>query len=83
MRSAAQDFDVEAVWLFGSAVEDEASARDIGLAVEGLARKRFFDFYGRPYFELPQPVDLVYLSQDPPIGAVIRARGVRIYGRGS
>ena len=83
VRSAAEEFGVEAVWLFGSAVEDEASARDIDLAVEGLRPERFFDFYGRLYFALPQPVDLVDLSQDPPIAAIVRARGVRIYERGS
>ncbi len=33
VRSAAEEFGVEAVWLFGSAAEDEASARDIDLAV--------------------------------------------------
>jgi len=83
VRSVAEDFDVEAVWLFGSAVEDEASARDIDLAVEGLPRERFFDFYGRLYFELSKPVDLVDLSQNPPIATIIRAKGVRIYERGS
>ena len=83
VRSAAQDFDVDAVWLFGSAVEGEASARDIDLAVEGLAQERFFDFYRRLYFELPKAVDLVDLSQDPPIASIVRARGVRIYERGS
>ena len=83
VRSAAQDFDVDAVWLFGSAVEDEASARDIDLAVEGLPRERFFDFYGRLYFELPKPVDLVDLSLNPPVAAIIRSKGVRIYERGS
>jgi predicted nucleotidyltransferase len=71
------------VWLFGSAVEDEASARDFDLAVEGLARERFFEFYGRLYFELPKPVDLVDLSQNPPIATIVRAKGVRIYERGS
>jgi predicted nucleotidyltransferase len=83
VRSAAEDFDVDAVWLFGSAVEDEASARDIDLAVEGLPQDRFFDFYGRLYFKLPKPVDLVDLSQDPPIASIIRAKGVRLYERGS
>jgi predicted nucleotidyltransferase len=83
VRSAARDFDVDAVWLFGSAVEDEALARDIDLAVEGLPQDRFFDFYGRLYFELPKPVDLVDLSQDSPIASIIRAKGVRIYERGN
>ena len=83
VNSAAKDFDVDVVWLFGSAGEDEAAARDIDLAVEGLPAERFFDFYDRLYFELPKPVDLVDLSANPPIAAIIRAKGVRIYERGS
>ena len=83
VRSVARDFDVDAVWLFGSAVEDETTARDIDLAVEGLSPQRFFDFYGRLYFLLPKPVDLTDLSQNPPIAGIVRARGVRIYERGS
>lgn len=83
VRAAAEEFDVDTVWLFGSAAENETSARDIDLAVEGLAPNRFFDFYRRLYFELPKPVDLVDLSENPPIAAIIRAKGVRIYERGS
>lgn len=81
IRDCAHDFHVETVWLFGSAMGDEATARDYDLAVEGLAPERFLDFYGRLYFDLPKPVDLVDLSQNPPITAIIRAKGVRIYER--
>ena len=81
VKACAEDFGVKAVWLFGSALEDESSATDIDLAVEGLAPSRFFDFYGRLFFELPKPVDLVDLEQEPPIAAVVRTRGVRIYER--
>ena len=83
VQSAARDFDVTAVWLFGSALQDEAMARDIDLAVEGLPQERFFDFYGRLYFNLPKPVDLVDLSQNPPIAPIVRAKGMRIYERRS
>lgn len=68
--------------MFGSALEDEEAAVDIDLAVEGLAPEKFFDFYGRLFFDLPKPVDLVDLSQDPPIASIIREKGVRIYERG-
>jgi hypothetical protein len=51
------------------------------LAVEGLQPEKFFDFYGRLFFELPKPVDLVDLSQNPPIAAIIRSQGVSIYER--
>lgn len=82
IAAIAEDFQPTAVWMFGSALEDEQAAVDIDLAVEGLAPERFFDFYGRLFFELPKPVDLVDLSQDPPIAAIIREKGARIYERG-
>ena len=77
----AKEYDVDAVWLFGSALADEDRALDIDLAVEGIAPERFFDFYARLFFELPKPVDLVDLSQNPPIAAIIREKGIRIYER--
>jgi predicted nucleotidyltransferase len=83
IRSAAEEFGAETVWLFGSAAEDEAAAADIDLAVEGLPGERFFDFYDRVYFALSKPVDLVDLSGNPPIAAIVRARGVRVYERRS
>jgi len=82
ITEAAKDFQVSAIWLFGSALENEEQATDIDLAVEGLAPEKFFEFYGRLFFELPKPVDLVDLSQEPPIAAIIREKGVRIYERG-
>jgi len=81
VRACAEDFGVKSVWLFGSTLENESQATDIDLAVEGLLPEKFFDFYGRLYFELPRPVDLVDLGQEPPIAALIRERGVRIYER--
>jgi len=81
VRGCAEDFRVKSVWLFGSALEDIDSAMDIDLAVEGLAPEKFFEFYGRLYFELPKPVDLIDLSANPPIASIIRRNGVRIYER--
>ena len=82
IEACAEQFKVKTVWLFGSALEDENKATDIDLAVEGLAPEKFFEFYGRLFFELPKPVDLVDMSQEPPIAAVVREKGVRIYERG-
>jgi len=81
IKSCAEQYGVKRVWLFGSSVEDEQHAKDIDLAVEGLAPEKFFDFYGRLFFELPKPVDLVDLSQNPPIATIIRQKGIRIYER--
>ncbi len=82
VEACAKQFKVKTVWLFGSALEDENEATDIDIAVEGLAPEKFFEFYGRLFFELPKPVDLVDLSQEPPIAAIVREKGVRIYERG-
>ncbi len=81
VKACAEQFKVKTVWLFGSALEDENEATDIDIAVEGLAPEKFFEFYGRLFFELPKPVDLVDLSREPPIAAIVREKGVRIYER--
>jgi predicted nucleotidyltransferase len=81
IENCARAFDVRTIWLFGSAVQDYAQARDIDLAVEGLPAEKFFDFYTKLFFELPKPVDLVDLSQEPPIASIIREKGIRIYER--
>ncbi len=79
IKACAEDFQVKSVWLFGSSLEDESKATDIDLAVEGLDSGKFFEFYGRLFFELPKPVDLIDLSQEPPIAVIVRENGVRIY----
>ena len=83
IRTCAREYGMGAVWLFGSSLEDESSAADIDLAVEGIDPRRFFDFYGRLFFGLPKPVDLVNMSENLPIVSIIRRTGVRIYGQGS
>jgi len=80
-EDCAREFDVGAVWLFGSSLGEQADARDIDLAVEGLPPSRFLKFYARLFWALPKPVDLVDMSQDLPIAAIIRSQGVRIYER--
>jgi len=81
IRSCAREFDVHAVWLFGSSLGDEATAHDVDLAVEGIAPKRFYDFYARLFCSLPKLVDLVDLSEDLPINILVRRHAGRIYER--
>ena len=81
VKTCAEEFNVQTVWLFGSALENEDQAIDIDLAVEGISPDQFFDFYGRLFFTLDKPVDLVDLAQNPPIASIIREKGVRIYER--
>jgi predicted nucleotidyltransferase len=77
----AREFDAETLWLFGSSLEDPEAARDIDLAVEGLAPERFFRFYFHLMLALPKPVDLVDLADDPSIAPIIRDTGILIYER--
>lgn len=76
----AREFGATALWLFGSSLDDDTHAHDIDLAVEGLTADQFFSFYRRLYFDLPKPVDLVDLSENPPLASIIREKGLRIYG---
>lgn len=77
----AKEFDVGAVWLFGSSLGYESAARDIDLAVEGISPDLFFKFYARLFLALPKPVDLIDLSEETSIASVVRTTGVRIYER--
>ena len=81
IKQSAREFDVRAIYLFGSALEDEGSARDIDLAVDGIKPNRFFDFYARLFFGLPKPVDLIDLAKDLPIVGLIRQTGTPIFER--
>jgi predicted nucleotidyltransferase len=81
IAACAREFDAKAVWLFGSALDDQQDARDIDLAVEGVAPEKFFHFYFRLMLALPKPVDLIDLSDDPPLSPIVREKGVRIYER--
>ena len=81
VTDCAREFNVSAIWLFGSMLTDPDHAHDIDLAVEGVAPEKFFAFYSRLWDVLPKPVDLVDLSEEPPIAPVIREEGVRIYER--
>lgn len=81
IAACAREFGVKTVWLFGSALEDESTARDIDLAVEGIEPRDFFRFYSRLATAIEKPVDLVDLSLEPPIRHIIWKRGVRVYER--
>ena len=68
------------VLLFGSSADPSREARDIDLAVEGVAPADFFKFYGDLMVCLSKPVDLVDLSRDSKFTRLIRRDGIPIYG---
>ena len=81
IKKYAHEFSVKSVWLFCSSLEDEHTASDIDLAVEGLVPEKFFDFYIHLFFEMPKLLDLVDLNQKTPIAVIVRKKGIRIYER--
>ena len=67
------------VLLFGSGLLSD-DPRDIDLAVEGLAPRSFFRFYGDLLLALAKPVDLIDLSVESMFTRLVRLEGLKIYG---
>lgn len=80
IQDIAERYRVTRVLLFGSGAGESAQARDIDLAVEGLAPSRFFAFYGDLMFALSKPVDVVDLDRESMFTDIIRREGVPVYG---
>ena len=80
IKDIAQRYGVGQVLLFGSSINDRADARDIDLAVEGLAPSRFFSFYADLIFSLSKPVDLVDMGRKSRFTDIIRQEAVAVYG---
>ena len=66
--------------LFGSSIDPTRPARDIDLAVEGLAPEKFFHFYGDLLFGVSMPVDLIDLTEDTKFNRLVRDGGLLLYG---
>ena len=77
--SLAKQFDVNTVFLFGSSLDDNASANDIDLGVKGIAPHQFFNFYGKLLRRLSKPVDVVNLSRSSELTNTIEIGAVKIY----
>ena len=80
IKKLASRYRVKRVLLFGSSLYKK-TARDIDLAVEGVAPQKFFSFYADLYFSLPKPVDLVDLTRDTSFNRMVREDGLLIYGK--
>ena len=78
----AKDCQAKRVWLFGSALQDPASARDLDIACEGVPPRQFLHLIGRLLDEVEPPVDVVDMSVDNPFTHYVRKRAKLIYERG-
>ncbi|MCH8291295.1 hypothetical protein IH992_09370 [Candidatus Poribacteria bacterium] len=78
--SCAKKYNVSAVYLFGSSLNEGAQPRDLDLGVKGLQPQFFFKFYGELLRYLSKDVDLVDLSKKSLFNDLVEERGIRIYG---
>lgn len=76
----AQKYHVKRILVFGSSTDPTKEARDIDLAVEGIADSAFFKFYGELIFALNKPVDLVDLKPRSRFKDIILSEGIALYG---
>ncbi len=80
IRSVCQKYGIKRALLFGSSLEATREARDIDLAVEGIAPEDFFRFYGDLMFAVSKPIDVVDLSGHSKFLDLVRREGVALYG---
>lgn len=74
----ARKYQVPTVILFGSSLADGTEARDIDLAIEGIADADYFAFYGELLCALSKPVDVIDLSKKSKFTEMVKREGVRL-----
>ncbi len=74
----SKKYNLSRVFLFGSSLSDQANAKDIDIAIDGIADELFFTFYGELMFALSKPVDIVDLSKKTKFTDMVIKTGVRL-----
>jgi len=73
-------YQVKRAILFGSSLDPSQLGRDIDLAVDGLASRDYFRFYGELMCALSKPVDVADLSSKSKFMQIVRQTGMLLYG---
>jgi predicted nucleotidyltransferase len=79
IQDIASKYRATRVLLFGSALYDAGESRDIDIAVEGIADKDFYTFYGELLYALSKPVDVVDLSRKTKFVELVLKEGVPLH----
>ena len=79
IQDVARKYRASRVVLFGSSLSDSPESRDIDIAVEGVAAKDYFAFYGELICLLSKPVDIVDLSQKTKFVDMVLKEGALLY----
>lgn len=80
IRELSEKYHVKRVLLFGSSIDPTKESHDIDIAVEGIASRKFFKYYGALMLKLSKPVDVVDLSEKSKFTALLKKEGIPIYG---
>jgi uncharacterized protein len=80
IREISEKYAAKRVLLFGSSLISGRESRDIDIAVEGIAPREFFKYYGNLMLRLSKPVDVIDLSETSKFVALVKEEGVLIYG---
>jgi len=79
IQEIARKYSASRVLLYGSALADAGEHRDIDIAVEGIADRDFYTFYGELLYALSKPVDVVDLSRKSKVVDLILKEGTPLY----
>lgn len=75
----SKQYGISRLILFGSSLDDMATANDLDLACEGLQSWKFFEFAARLDEELKIKVDVVPLNDNSHFAEYVRRTGKVIY----
>ena len=76
IRDISKQYHAKKVLLFGSSIDPEKESRDIDIAVEGIAAKDFFKYYGDLICSLSKPVDVIDIEGKSRFISLIMRDGV-------
>ncbi|MFO8087001.1 MAG: hypothetical protein R6T91_04230 [Bacteroidales bacterium] len=76
IQDIARKYNVTRVILFGSSLFASVDSHDIDIAVEGLADRDYFSFYGELLQQLSKPVDVIDLSKKSKFVDMIEKEGI-------
>ncbi len=80
IQEVSEEYNVNKVMLFGSGLNPKKESNDIDIAVEGVAHKKFYKYYGELMLKLSKPVDVIDLSGTSKFVELIQKEGVLLYG---
>jgi len=80
IKEISKKYGVKRVLIFGSSLDKKRKSNDIDIAVEGIAHKDFFKYYGDLLLQLSKPVDVIDLDGSSKFINLIKKEGELLYG---